>query len=76
MTTAEHARDVSAPRAATVSIAGVPWPAYKAVALVVGFVTFALVALVASTAAPAVLTATGVATLVWVGGALTTTIHH
>lgn len=76
MTTAEHARDVSAPRAATVSIAGVPWPLYKVVALIVGFVTFALVALVVSAAAPAVLTAAGVTTVVWVGGTLLSSAPH
>ncbi|MGE2731944.1 hypothetical protein ACQI4F_20955 [Mycolicibacterium vaccae] len=70
MTTAEHAHSVSAPRAGTVSVAGVPWPLYKVVALVMGFITFALVGVVTSAAAPAVLTATGVATVIWAGGAL------
>ncbi|UXA20302.1 hypothetical protein [Mycobacterium sp. SMC-4] len=69
MTTAGHARDFGAPRAATVSIAGVPWPRYKVVALVVGLMTFVVVGIVTAAAAPAVLTSAAVATVVWIGGA-------
>lgn len=76
MTTAEHARDISAPRAATVSIAGVPWPRYKVLALIAALITFVAVGVVATAAAPAVLTAAAVATVVWIGGALTASIHH
>lgn len=75
MTTAEHARDVTAPRAATVSVAGVPWPVYKVVALLVGFLTFALVAVVAAAVGPAVLTATAVASVVWIAGTVTSSRH-
>ena len=42
-----------------VLIAGVPWPVYKLVALVVGVVT--------TSAGPAVLTAAAAATAVWLG---------
>lgn len=52
-----------------ISVAGVPWPMYKLLALIVGAVVLAVVALVTATAGPAVLTAAGVATAVWVFGA-------
>lgn len=42
---------------------------YKLLALIVGAVVLAVVALVTATAGPAVLTAAGVATAVWVFGA-------
>ncbi|BBX16706.1 hypothetical protein CRI77_03050 [Mycolicibacterium duvalii] len=70
MTTAEHARDLGARRAATVSIAGVPWPLYKVVALIVGLATFIVVGAIAASAAPAVLIGAGAATLAWIGGSL------
>lgn len=76
MTTAEHARDLGARRTATVSIAGVPWPLYKVVALVVGLATFFVVGVLASSAAPAVLVGAGAATLVWIGGALLGSVAH
>jgi hypothetical protein len=53
--------------ASTVSIAGVPWPAYKVVALLVGLLVFAVVALATTAAAPAVLSGAGVGVVVWVG---------
>ncbi|MGB3475664.1 MAG: hypothetical protein WBA69_12880 [Mycobacterium sp.] len=48
-----------------VPIAGVPWPAYKLVALGTGLVALLLVGAVTSSAAAAVLTAAGVCTAVW-----------
>jgi len=48
-----------------VPIAGVPWPAYKLVALAVGLVTLVGVAAVTASAAAAVLAAAGTATVVW-----------
>ncbi|MEZ0339641.1 hypothetical protein ACAG25_06615 [Mycobacterium sp. pV006] len=75
MTTAEHARDVTAPRAATVSVAGVPWPVYKVVALLVGFLTFALVAVIVAAPGPAVLTAAAVASVIWIGGTVSSSRH-
>ena len=50
----------------TVSIAGVPWPAYKVVALLVGLLVFAAVALATTAAAPAVLSGAGAGVVVWV----------
>jgi hypothetical protein len=65
MTTAEQFRDEATRPASTVSIAGVPWPAYKVVALVVGLLVFAVVAVVTTAAAPAVLSGAGVGAVVW-----------
>ncbi|OMC11706.1 hypothetical protein AWC18_15060 [Mycolicibacter nonchromogenicus] len=48
-----------------VLIAGVPWPAYKLVALAVGLITLLIVGVVTSSAAAAVLTAAGTCTAVW-----------
>ncbi|WP_431232274.1 hypothetical protein ACQ856_22800 [Mycolicibacterium psychrotolerans] len=48
-----------------VQIAGVPWPRYKLVALVLGLIVFAVVGVVTMSAAPAVLLAAGTATAVW-----------
>ena len=58
MTTAERLRH-------HVSIAGVPWPAYKLAALTVGLLTLLGVAAVSANAAAAVLTAAGACTVVW-----------
>jgi len=52
---------------AEVLIAGVPWPVYKLVALALGLLALVVVFLVTASAAPAVLTATAVTTVVWVG---------
>jgi hypothetical protein len=67
VTTAERFRDAAAHPAATVSIAGVPWPTYKVVSLLVGLVVFGVVAVATTAAAPAVLSGAGTATLVWLG---------
>ena len=50
-----------------VLIAGVPWPVYKLVALVVGVVVLVAVGVVTTSAGPAVLTAAAAATAVWLG---------
>jgi hypothetical protein len=50
-----------------VLIAGVPWPVYKLVALVVGVVVLVTVGVVTTNAGPAVLTAAAAATAVWLG---------
>lgn len=67
MTTAEQFRDAIAhPAAREVSIAGVPWPAYKVVALIVGVLVLVVVTVLAAPAA-AVLSAAAAATAVWLG---------
>lgn len=48
-----------------VPIAGVPWPAYKLLALAIGLVTLLAVGAVTASAATAVLSAAGVCTTVW-----------
>lgn len=58
VTTVHHPR-------AEVPIAGVPWPAYKLVALGIGLVTLLLVGVVTASAAPAVLSAAAACALAW-----------
>ncbi|NDJ91756.1 hypothetical protein [Mycolicibacter kumamotonensis] len=48
-----------------VVIAGVPWPAYKVVALAIGLVTLVGVGAATASAAAAVLSAAAVCTAVW-----------
>ncbi|MGH3562473.1 MAG: hypothetical protein ACRDTN_11900 [Mycobacterium sp.] len=48
-----------------VPIAGVPWPVYKLVALVVALVALVVVGAASGSAATAVLTAAGTGTVVW-----------
>ncbi|HKP42278.1 hypothetical protein [Mycobacterium sp.] len=50
-----------------VSIAGVPWPVYKLLALAIGFLVLAVVAVVTGSAAPAVVAGAAAGTLVWLG---------
>ncbi len=68
MTTAEQFRSaVAHPASREVSIAGVPWPAYKVLTLIVALLTFGAVAIVTASAAAAVLIAAAGATVAWVG---------
>lgn len=53
-----------------VHIAGVPWPAYKVLALVVGALVFLVVGVLTASAAPAVLSGAAAAVAVWAGQAL------
>ena len=48
-----------------IAIAGVPWPAYKLLALAVGVLTLLAVGVATSSAATAVLTAAAVCTVIW-----------
>jgi hypothetical protein len=50
-----------------VHIAGVPWPAYKVIALVIGALVALVVGLTTMSAAPAVLSAAAAAVIVWLG---------
>lgn len=63
MTTAEHIRSIAS--AKTTTIAGVPWPLYKVVALIAGLLAAVVVGAVTMTAAPSVLAGAAVGTLVW-----------
>ncbi|MGE2691634.1 hypothetical protein [Mycolicibacterium pulveris] len=48
-----------------VSIAGVAWPVYKVLSLVIGFLVLAIVAFATTSPAPAVLAAAAAATVTW-----------
>jgi hypothetical protein len=48
-----------------VSIAGVPWPVYKLLALAIAFVVLVIVAVATGSAGPSVLAAAAAGTLVW-----------
>jgi hypothetical protein len=48
-----------------VSIAGVAWPVYKLLALVIGFLVLIIVAIATGSAAPSVLAAAAAGTVVW-----------
>jgi hypothetical protein len=68
MTTAEHFRSSVTHRPSeitVISVAGVPWPAYKLLALVVGVLIALAVVVVTGTPAPAVLGGAAAATAVW-----------
>ena len=65
MTTAEHIRSIASSNTREVSIAGVPWPRYKLVALIAGLVVALVVGVVTTNPASAVLTGAAVGALVW-----------
>jgi hypothetical protein len=65
MTTADHIRSIASSNTAEVTIAGVPWPRYKVIALVMGLVVTLLVGIAVMNPAPAVVAGTAVGTLVW-----------
>jgi hypothetical protein len=67
MTTAEHFRSAVPHPSADVLIAGVPWPAYKVLSLVIGLLVLLIVALATASAASAVLGGAAAATVVWLG---------
>ena len=54
-----------------IAIAGVPWPMYKLLALIVGAVVLVVVGVIATSVGTAVLAAAGTATLVWLAGSIT-----
>ena len=53
-----------------IPIAGIAWPMYKVLALILGALVFVVVGAVIVTAGPAVLAGAGTATLVWLAGGL------
>jgi hypothetical protein len=50
-----------------ISIAGVPWPVYKLLALAIAVIVLGIVGFATMSAAPAVLAAAAAGTLVWLG---------
>lgn len=65
MTSVEQWRSALASTESHVSIAGVPWPTYKLIALAVGMIVLVIVAAATTSAAPAVLAGAASATMVW-----------
>ncbi|WP_395311849.1 hypothetical protein V4U86_14340 [Mycobacterium sp. AMU20-3851] len=53
-----------------INIAGVPWPMYKVVALILGALVLVAVGVLAANLGPAVLTAAAAATAVWLAGGM------
>ncbi|MEV5650057.1 hypothetical protein AB0L57_17575 [Nocardia sp. NPDC052254] len=60
----------------TVTVAGVPWPAYKLEALALGLVVAAALLLITGSAQFAVLSAAAVAALRWIAGAASAADHR
>jgi len=50
-----------------VSIAGVPWPVYKLLALAIGFLVLVIVGVATGSTAPAVIAGAAAGTIVWLG---------
>ncbi|OBF11801.1 hypothetical protein [Mycobacterium sp. ACS4331] len=72
MTTAEQFRSaVTHPASREVTIAGVPWPAYKVIALVVAAVVFGVVGVATASLGAGVLSGAAVGTVAWVGFGIT-----
>lgn len=67
MTTVEQMRSTIASTGSPIRIAGVPWPVYKVVALVISLIVLVAVGIATASAASAVLTAAATGALVWVG---------
>nr|WP_090277974.1 hypothetical protein [Mycolicibacterium komanii]CRL73315.1 hypothetical protein CPGR_03182 [Mycolicibacterium komanii] len=66
MTTAGNFRTAAARVTCDVPVAGVPWPAYKLIALVLGVVVALAVGMATATAATAVLAGAAVGAVTWV----------
>jgi hypothetical protein len=67
MTTAGNFRSAVSSVACEVNVAGIPWPAYKLIALLVGALVAVSVGLVTSSVDSAVLAGAAVGTLLWLG---------
>lgn len=65
MTAAGNFRATASRAACDVSVAGVPWPAYKLIALVVGVVVALVVGVASAAASAAVLAGAAVGTVTW-----------
>jgi len=66
MTSVEQWRSALASTESQVQIAGVPWPAYKVIALIVGILVLFIVGIVTASAAPAVLSGAASTTVLWI----------
>jgi hypothetical protein len=65
MTTAGNFRSTVTRLTCDVSVAGVPWPAYKVIALLIGVAVFVVGGLLTMSASVAVLSGAGAATIAW-----------
>ncbi|WP_326546802.1 hypothetical protein QGN32_00795 [Mycolicibacterium sp. ND9-15] len=65
MTTAGNFRTAAARVTYDVSVAGVPWPAYKLIALMLGALVALVVGVTTATAATAVLAGAAAGTVTW-----------
>ena len=65
LTTAGNFRSATSRADREICIAGVPWPAYKLIALAVGAIVLLVVGIATMSAAPAVLSGAAAATVVW-----------
>lgn len=67
MTTAGNFRPTVARLTCDISVAGVPWPAYKIFALILGALVFVAAGLLTLSVSAAVLSGAGAATVAWLG---------
>lgn len=65
MTTAGNFRSTVSRTEHGIPIAGVPWPAYKLIALAIGAVVLIIVGIATMSTAPAVLSGAAAATITW-----------
>lgn len=65
-----HPTQVSAPRAASVDIAGTRWPVFKLEALAAGLIVALLLVLITASPQIAVLAGASVAAVRWIAGAI------
>ena len=76
MTAAGNFRHTAARAEHEISIAGVPWPAYKLIALGIGALVLLIVGMATMSMAPAVLSAAAAATVVWLGLSTLSSSEH
>lgn len=67
MTTAGNFRSTVARLTCDIHVAGVPWPAYKVIALIIGALVFVAAGVLTMSVSAAVLSGAGAATLAWLG---------
>lgn len=67
MTTANRVTLATTTRSGSVLIAGVPWPLYKVIALVVGFAVLLVIGVATMSGEVAILAAAGATSVVWLG---------
>jgi hypothetical protein len=76
MTAAGNFRVTASRADREISVAGVPWPAYKLIALAVGAVVLLIVAAITMSAGPAVLSAAAASTVTWLALGTVSSSHR